>query len=300
MSDTRIKVAVLGIGIMGGGMAGQLIAKGFNVTVWNRDTAKARPLGEAGATVAASPAEAAQGAEFVVAMLAHDDASRDVWLGENGALAAMDAGAVAIECSTLSVEWAKSLAAAAAGRAVGFIDAPVTGTKPQAASGTLRFFAGGEATVLAKAGPVLMAMGTEVIRLGPVGSGALLKLINNFLCGVQVASLAEAVAMVERSGLDVQQSMDVLTAGAPGSPLVKLLAARMIERSYQPNFLPGLMAKDLRYAASTFAARGIKLASADAARALFEAAAAQFPHADMATVAEVTRAEKQHPAAASA
>jgi len=291
MSGTRVKVAVLGLGIMGGGMAGQLIAKGFDVTVWNRDPAKARPLGEAGAAVAASPTDAAQGAAFVIAMLAHDDASRDVWLGENGALAAMDAGTVAIECSTLSVAWAKTLAAAATERALGFIDAPVTGTKPQAAGGTLRFFAGGEAAILARAEPVLMAMGTEVIRLGPVGSGALLKLINNFLCGVQVASLAEAITMVERSGLDVKQSIDALTAGAPGSPLVKLLATRMTQRDYQPNFLPGLMAKDLRYAASTFAAQGIELASADVARARFEAAAAQFPNADMASVAEVIRAE---------
>jgi len=290
MNDTRSKVAVLGLGIMGGGMAGQLLAKGFDVTVWNRDPAKARPLGEAGATVAASPAEAARGAAFVIAMLAHDDASRAVWLGEDGALAAMDAGAVAIECSTLSVEWAKTLASAAADRAIGFIDAPVTGTKPQAAGGTLRFFAGGDADTIAKAEPVLLAMGTEVIRLGPVGSGALLKLINNFLCGVQVASLAEAITMVERSGLDVSQSMGVLTAGAPGSPLVKMLAARMTERDYAPNFLPALMAKDLRYAASTFAEQGIELASADVARARFEAAAEQFGDKDMAVVAEVIRA----------
>jgi len=97
--------------------------------------------------------------------------------------------------------------------------------------------------------------------------------------------------MDERSGLDVKQSIDALTAGAPGSPLVKLLATRMTQRDYQPNFLPGLMAKDLRYAASTFAAQGIELASADVARARFEAAAAQFPNADMASVAEVIRAE---------
>ena len=289
MNDTRIKVAVLGLGIMGRGMAGQLNAKGFDVTVWNRDPAKARALGDAGATVAASPAEAVRGAAFVIAMLAHDDASRAVWLGDDGALAAMDAGAVAIECSTLSVDWAKTLANATAERAIGFIDAPVTGTKPQAAGGTLRFFTGGDEATVAKAEPVLLAMGTEVIRLGPVGSGALLKLINNFLCGVQVASLAEAITMVERSGLDVTQSMAVLTAGAPGSPLVKMLAARMIERDYEPNFLPSLMAKDLRYAASTFAGQGIELASAEAARARFEAAAAQFGGKDMAVVAEVIR-----------
>ena len=151
MSDTRIRVAILGLGIMGGGMAGQLIAKGLDVTVWNRDPAKAAALGEAGARIATSPADAASGADFVVAMLANDDASRAVWLGENGALGAMRGAAIAIECSTLTVDWTAELAAAAAARGIGFVDAPVTGTKPQAASGTLRFFAGGEEETLARA-----------------------------------------------------------------------------------------------------------------------------------------------------
>lgn len=290
MNDKRIKVAVLGLGIMGGGMAGQLVAKGFDVTVWNRDRAKAQPLAESGARIADSPAEAADGADFVVAMVAHDDASRAVWLGDEGALSAMQSGAIAIDCSTLSVEWVRTLSAVAMERSVDFIDAPVTGTKPQAANGTLRFFAGGDPAVLARAEMVFLAMGTELIRLGPVGSGAMLKLINNFLCGVQVASLAEALVMTERSGLDVQQAMSVLTAGAPGSPLVKMLAERMLARDYAPNFLPALMGKDLRYAAAAFAEQGIELASADAARARFEAAAAQFPGADMATVVEPIRA----------
>jgi 3-hydroxyisobutyrate dehydrogenase len=289
MNDKRIKVAVLGLGIMGSGMAGQLIAKGFDVTVWNRDRTKAQPLGKAGASIAAAPEEAAEGADFVVAMLAHDDASKMVWLGDEGALPGMRPGAIAIDCSTLSVGWVRILSAAAAERGVDFIDAPVTGTKPQAASGTLRFFAGGDPAVLAKAEGLFLAMGTELIRLGPVGTGAMLKLINNFLCGVQVASLAEAMVMTERSGLDVEQAIGALTAGAPGSPLVKMLAARMLARDYQPNFLPALMAKDLRYAASAFAEEGIALASADSARARFEAAAAQFPEADMATVIEPIR-----------
>lgn len=293
MSETDVKVAILGLGIMGGGMAGQLIAKNFDVTVWNRDAAKARRFGEAGARVATSPAEAVRDADFVVAMLAHDDASRAVWLGDSGALAAMTPGAVAIECSTLSVDWVRALAAAAAERGIGFVDAPVTGTKPQAAGGTLRFFAGGDRADLARAEPVLLAMGSELIRLGPVGSGAMLKLINNFLCGVQIASLAEAMVMIERSGLDVRQAMDVLTSGAPGSPLVKLLAGRMLAKDYQPNFLPSLMAKDLRYAAAAFAEQGITLASADAARARFETAAAHYPDADMATVVEPIRADRR-------
>jgi 3-hydroxyisobutyrate dehydrogenase len=289
MSNTPIKVAVLGLGIMGGGMAGQLVAKNFDVTVWNRDPAKAAPLGEAGARIASSPADAASGADFVVAMLAHDDASRTVWLGQDGALGVMHDRAIAIECSTLAVDWTAELAMAAAARGIGFVDAPVTGTKPQAASGTLRFFVGGNEAVIAQAGPVLHAMGTEVIRLGPSGSGVLLKLINNFLCGVQVATVAEALVMIERSGLDREQAVSLLTAGAPGSPLVKMLAERMLKGDYQPNFLPGLMAKDLGYAIDAFGAQGIELATARAARARFEVAAVSMPEADMASVIEPVR-----------
>jgi len=289
MTDTPIKVAVLGLGIMGGGMAGQLIAKGLDVAVWNRDPAKASALGDAGARIATSPADAASSADFVVAMLANDDASRAVWLGEDGALGAMRDAAIAVECSTLTVDWTAELAAAAAARGIGFVDAPVTGTKPQAASGTLRFFAGGDEATIAQAGPVLNAMGTEVIRLGPSGSGVLLKLINNFMCGVQIATVAEALVMIERSGLDRDQAASVLTAGAPGSPLVKLLAERMLKQDYQPNFLPGLMAKDLSYAIEAFGAQGIELATAMAARARFEAAAASTPEADMASVIEPVR-----------
>lgn len=289
MTDASLKVAVLGLGIMGAGMAARLLARGHQVAVWNRSPAKSEGLGAAGARVAVSPADAAAGADFVLAMLADDTASRDVWLGEQGALAAMASGAVAIECSTLTVDWVRALAAHAAERGLAFIDAPVTGTKPHAAAGTLRFLAGGDAGDLAKAEPLLMSMGTEVVRLGPTGSGALFKLVNNFMCGVQVASLAESLVMLERSGMDLKRTADVLVAGAPGSPLVKMLAERMLSGDYAANFLPGLMAKDLTYAIQAFADQGVDLASAAAAKARFDAAAGLHPDSDMATVIEPIR-----------
>jgi 3-hydroxyisobutyrate dehydrogenase len=288
-----MKVSILGLGIMGAGMAGQLVAKGFAVTVWNRDTTKATPLASAGARVAASPADAAREADVVVAMLSNDEASRAVWVGPNGALAQMSPSAIAIESSTLTVDWIRELAAASAARGIGFLDAPVTGSKAQAESGALSFLVGGPAELLERARPVLAAMGGSIAHLGPTGSGALMKLINNFLCGVQVASLAEAIAMAERSGLDARQAAAVLSAGSPGSPLVKIVAQRMLDRAYTPNFFVPLMAKDLAYAHDAFARAGIELQSAAAARERFVAAAnAGWHDKDIAAIVELLRPAK--------
>jgi 3-hydroxyisobutyrate dehydrogenase len=201
----------------------------------------------------------------------------------------MKAGTVAIECSTLTVDWVRELACEAIKREVGFLDAPVTGSKAQAAGGTLRFLVGGDAATFASAEPVLSAMGSEAIALGPVGSGAVLKLINNFLCGVQVATLAEALVMIERSGLDLQRAADILVDGAPGSPLLKALAQRMITADYAPHFHPPLMAKDLAYAIAAFAGEGIDLVTAAAARQRFEAAAPTYAEADIAAIIEPIR-----------
>jgi 3-hydroxyisobutyrate dehydrogenase len=286
---TMGRVAVLGLGLMGAGMARRLIAGGFDVAVWNRSAAKAEPLAAAGARVAATPAAAADGADVVVAMLADDDASRAAWLGADGALAAMPAGAVAVESSTLTLDWIRTLGAAASARGIELLDAPVTGSRQQAEEGSLRFLVGGTADALERARPAFDAMGSEASHLGPGGSGALFKLVNNFLCGVQVASLAEAVTMVERSGMDASRIVPLLTAGAPGSPIVKMIAERMVARDYEPRFFLPLMAKDLAYARAAFAEQGLELASAAAALARFDAAAGAQGDRDMSAVVEGVR-----------
>jgi 3-hydroxyisobutyrate dehydrogenase len=284
------RISFLGLGLMGAAMARRLLDHGFELTVWNRNAGRAHALIEAGARLAKTPAEAARGADAVIAMLADDDASRAVWLGASGALPALDRGALAIDSSTLTVGWARELHAQAAARGVSCLDAPVTGSKPQAEQGALRFLVGGDAAVLERAKPLLAAMGREQVHVGPAGSGALLKLINNFMCGVQLASLGEAIAMAQRSGLDVRRTADVLAAGSPGSPIVKMIVERMVARDYTPNFLVPLMVKDLTYAMEAFAAEGIELADAHAARQRFiEAAAAGFQDKDIASVVEPLR-----------
>jgi len=284
------RITFLGLGLMGAAMARRLLDQGFELSVWNRNASRADTLVRAGARIVATPAEGARGADAVIAMLADDDASRSVWSGESGALAAMDRGALAIDSSTLTVGWMRELGAMAATRGVSFVDAPVTGSKPQAEQGVLNFLVGGEAAAVERAAPLFAAMGRGHIHVGPAGSGALLKLINNFMCGVQLASLGEAIAMAQRSGLDVRRTADVLAAGSPGSPIVKMVVERMVARDYTPNFLVPLMVKDLNYAIETFAGAGIELADARAARDRFiDAAKAGHQEMDIAAVVEPMR-----------
>jgi 3-hydroxyisobutyrate dehydrogenase len=285
-----MKVAFLGLGIMGAGMAARLISAGFEVAVWNRSADKAEPLRALGGHVAASPAEAARGAQIVVSMLADDSVSRQVWSGPKGALSAMAPGAVAVESSTLTGPWVRELAGLAAARGVAFLEAPVTGSRDQAAQGTLRFLLGGEEAAIAAARPALEAMGSAMVHLGPVGSAATVKLANNFLCGLQVAGLAEALALLEASDLDVEQAFTILAEGAPGSPLVKAVGRRMLDRAYTPHFIVPLMAKDLAYAQATLGDAGITSAIAQAARQRFlDAEEAGQGQRDIAAIIEPMR-----------
>jgi 3-hydroxyisobutyrate dehydrogenase len=207
-------------------------------------------------------------------MVTDDLASRDVWLGRRGVLNAASRGSILIECSTLSVGWIKELAPEAARRGCEFLDAPVTGTKPHAASGELLFLVGGDTGVLDAARPVLSVLGRDVIHLGPHGSGAMMKLINNFVCGVQAASLAEAMAMMDAGGLDRAKAVSVLTEGAPGSGIVKRVASRAAANDFDPNFTLRLMAKDLMYAVNEASAKGIRLQTGSSALEAFQQAIA--------------------------
>jgi 3-hydroxyisobutyrate dehydrogenase len=283
-------VAILGLGTMGSGMAANLLKAGFSLTVWNRTATKAQALVDAGARLASTPADAAKGASFIIAMLADDAASRAVWLGKDGALAVATKGSILIESSTVSPAWIAELAGHAEQHGLELLDAPVTGSRAAAASGQLSFLVGGSDRALEAATPVLKAMGKEILHLGSVGSGAKLKLINNFLCGVQVASLAEGIAWIERSGLDREKALAFLKTGAPGSPLLGALSERMVNHNYAVNFVLRLMAKDLLYAENEAAVCDVELTTAEAARSLFEAAIAKgFGEADMASVIEPLR-----------
>lgn len=290
--ETKQSVALLGLGTMGRGMAMNLLKAGYPLTVWNRTPARAEPFAELGATIAKTPALAAQNADVVFAMLSDDDASRAAWLGEDGALAAMPSGAIAVESSTLSPQWIAELATEARNRGVRMVEAPVTGSRVQAEGGELTFLVGADEAVLDAVAPVMRCMSKEIVHLGPVGSGAQLKLINNFLCGVQATSFAEALRWIEQTGLQRDAALAFLKKGAPGSNIIAAMADRMTQGKYDVNFLLRLMEKDLRYAHAAASELGIELSTSSPAEALFRAAREQgLGEKDMSAVVEAIHAD---------
>ncbi|MDC7685044.1 NAD(P)-dependent oxidoreductase [Asticcacaulis sp. BYS171W] len=272
-------IAFLGLGIMGSAMARRLIEAGFTVSVFNRNPERSAPFAGA-ARIAASPRDAAEGADLIMAMVTDDAASRHLWLGDEGALAGIRAGAVCLEASTLTPDWIAAWAGHVTASGGKPLDAPVTGTKPHAETGQLVFIAGGESETLDSVRPALEVLGRKVVHMGPSGSGAMFKLINNFMGGVQVAALAEAFAMIDRSGLNLEQAVETLLDGSPGSPMVKMIAGRVMADDYRPNFQVALQAKDMVYAIAAAGSLGVDLVTVRAALTSFEAAMAEGRGAD--------------------
>src|SRR6266511_864549 len=287
------KVGLLGLGIMGNGMAQSLLKAGFPLTVYNRTRSKAEPLASKGARVAATPREAAASADIVIAMVGDDAASRAIWLGNDGALGGAKPDTIVVECSTLSLEWVRELAGLAASHNLAFLDSPVTGSKDAAEAGELRLLVGGDAAVLERVRPVLEAVSRRIDLFGPTGSGALVKLINNLMGGVQAVVLAEGLALAERAGLDMEQVVSFIINGAPGSPIVKGKAARMAARDYgDTQFALKWMHKDTTYALRAADEFGVPMPTVAVAREVYRMARnLGLGEADFAAVIEALRRE---------
>jgi 3-hydroxyisobutyrate dehydrogenase-like beta-hydroxyacid dehydrogenase len=288
------KVAFIGLGRMGHGMAGRYLDAGFTVAVFNRSKAKADDLIARGARWASSPAEAADGADAVVTMVADDEASRSVWLGKDGAAATMKPGALAIECSTVSHQHALDMARELRGRGLVYIDCPVTGLPEAAASGKLTLLVGADADDLDRATPYLAPIGNNVRHFGAVGTGTVYKLINNLMGAVQIASLAEGIAMAEQAGLDMNLVAEAMATGAVASPQVIRHSRRMVARDFSgASFTSALRHKDAAYAvklAETLLADAPLLGHA--AVEAYARAKAQMPDEDEGRMIEIVSRPK--------
>ena len=243
------RVAFIGLGRMGHGMAGRYVEAGFDVTLWNRSRAKAEDLIARGARWASSPADAAIDADAVVTMVADDEASCVVWLGKDGASATMKAGALAIECSTVSHAHALNLARELRGRGLIMIDCPVTGLPDAAAAGKLTLLVGAEPADLEKARPFLAPLSTTIRHFGAVGAGTVYKLINNLMGAIQIAGIAEGLAIAEQAGLDMKLVLEAIETGVAASPQVIRHSRRMVARDFAgATFTSALRHKDAAYA----------------------------------------------------
>lgn len=285
-----LNVALLGLGIMGNGMARNLLKAGFPLSVYNRTRAKAEPLAALGAIVADSPHAAAAGADIVIAMVGDDHASRAIWLGDGGALAVAPAKAVLVECSTLSLEWVRELAGRCTALGLDFLDAPVTGSKDAAEAGELKLLIGGAAASLERARPALEAISTQLIHFGPSGAGALIKLVHNLMAATQVVVLAEGLNLAQQGGLDLAQVVPFLINAAPGSPVVKVKAQLMAARSYDAQFALRWMHKDATYALRAAEEFGVPMPTLAAAREIYQMAKGLgYGDSDFAAVFEALR-----------
>jgi 3-hydroxyisobutyrate dehydrogenase-like beta-hydroxyacid dehydrogenase len=263
------RIAFLGLGQMGAPMATRLLEAGHELTVWNRTPAKAGPLVESGARLATSPEEAARGAEAVITMLSTPEVLRQVLFGEHGAAPRMEPGSALIEMSTVGPEVVREIAGRLPEGAE-FVDAPVLGSVPQAADGSLKVFVGGSDQAFRRWQPLLEAFGTPM-DVGPLGAGAAMKLVANSTLGAVMSGLGEALSLAEGLGLDLSDVLDVLADSSIG---VTVRSKRELIDSgvYPPRFKLALAAKDLGLVTEAAAGAGRDLRVARAARSWLEEA----------------------------
>ncbi|MEM9997369.1 MAG: NAD(P)-dependent oxidoreductase [Bacteroidota bacterium] len=278
LSPDAARIAFLGLGAMGSRMAARLVDNGWHVTVWNRSLERAASLVKQGATLAATPREAAADADLVIGMVTDDDASRALWLAdETGAAHGLRTGTIALTSSTLTPAWTRTLSTALAERGAHFLDAPVVGTRPHAENGILTFLVGGEGEALDRVRPVLDVLGGGIHHIGPIGAGMTMKLAVNMLFAAQVATLADTIRVFQTSDLDVDGALDTLGALPVTSPIMERMRPLLLRDAFPPNFPIALVEKDLRYFTE---AAGGAIPTTEAIRSVYAAAIAQGFGAD--------------------
>jgi 3-hydroxyisobutyrate dehydrogenase len=246
-----MKIAFLGLGDIGALMAAHLTRDPFDLTVWNRSRSKAEAFaGSHKARIAATPADAVREAEVVITCLPSSVEVEAVLHGENGMLEAFRKGAVLVDCTSGDPPTSRSIAAELGGRAVEFMDAPVSGGTVAAKAGTLTVMWGGESTVFDRVRPVIEAFGKKIVHAGPVGAGDALKAVNNALLAVHILSAAEGLAVLVKAGVDPRIALDVINASSGRSNSSEnLIPQRVITRAFPRTFRLALLEKDIGIAA---------------------------------------------------
>lgn len=270
MPETRRKVGFIGLGIMGSRMAGNLVAAGHDVTVWNHTPGPVEALRSQGASVAASPAELGAGCDYVTTSLPNGAVVEEVLFGENGAMTAARPGTIAIDHSTISPSDARHLADRCESISCEFVDAPVGGGPEGAEAGTLAVFIGGRDSAVAAARPVIAAYAATIVHLGPPGSGQVAKLANQICCAANQLGLSEAFAYATAEGIDPAKLYEILAAAGADSrmlrsrvPVPGIQPQMPASNKWKPGFTADFMVKDLKLAVADSVGVGVTLRTAE-------------------------------------
>ena len=280
-----MRIGFVGLGTMGGPMARRLAAHGHQVTGYDVDAARAARAREGGVTLATSPAGAAEQADAVLSSLPDPATLRRVYLGADGVLGTVKAGATLVDLSTVDPDTWREVATAAGAKGVDCLDAPVSGGPTEAGTGKLVFLVGGEPAVLERCRPLLMTLGTEIHHVGPLGSGQIIKLVNNVMSIGNVAVAAEAMVLGVKAGMDPQRLFDILsTSGGRSHHFLKRFP-NVLAGDFTPYFGIGLSREDIGLALGMAARLEVPMLVASTVRQVYEAAHAQgFGGLDMAGV----------------
>lgn len=252
-------IGVIGTGIMGGSMAENLLKAGYSVYVFNRTKSRTDHLIQAGAKWMPSPAELASNVNALITCLPDSPDVMAVYLGDEGICHGLQPNTLCIDMSTIAPETARMVASKATEKGGVFLDAPVSGGKTGAESGTLSIMVGGEEKDVARAKPIFEVVGKSLVHCGPVGHGQLTKLCNQILCGLNLLGVSEAITFAKRVGLNPETMLQAVSTGAAGSWALDNLGTRMIRRDFDPMFMVDLQQKDLRIALSTASREKVSL-----------------------------------------
>jgi 3-hydroxyisobutyrate dehydrogenase-like beta-hydroxyacid dehydrogenase len=279
------RVAFLGLGMMGGPMARRLAQSGFRVSGYDINPERTDDAAKDRVHVAKCPAMAVEAADVVMSSLPKPAAIREAYLGADGAVSALRAGAILVDMSTIDPNTWREVADAAAARGADSLGAPVSGGPAEAGSGRLVFLVGGEATVIDRCRPVLETLGSEIHHLGPLGAGHIVKLVNNVMSMCNVAVAAEAMVLGVKAGMDPQRLFEVLsTSGGRSHHFLKRFP-NVLAGDFTPHFSIALSRKDLSLALQMAEGLGVPMLATSAVRQIYEAAAAQgLDTLDMAAV----------------
>jgi 2-hydroxy-3-oxopropionate reductase len=245
------RIGFLGLGVMGQPMARNLVAAGHQLTVHTRSAEVLDAFRADGIATGSDPADVARRSDIVISMVSDGAAVRDVMLGEHGALGAIEPGGLLIDMSTIEPAVSRELAAAAAQRGVGMLDAPVSGGDVGARQGTLSIMVGGEAADLDRARPVLEVLGATITHVGPAGAGQVVKACNQIVVAITYAAVSEALVLASGAGVDRAAVLDVLSGGLAANRIMEVRRHNLLEHDFTPGFRVDLHHKDLRIALDT-------------------------------------------------